>query len=95
MRWIDGLRLKHPLCGSRMLSFTLRRESRLAFRKRVQRLLRIMGIESTAQGRPRASLIQTTQSAFVCFDADPFAEQVKCGRPTSRRSPMKECPAAT
>ena len=48
MRRIDELHLKHPFYGSRMLSFTCSREGRLAFRKRVQRLMRVMGIESTA-----------------------------------------------
>ncbi len=48
MRRRDELQLKHPFYGSRMLSFTLRREGRRVFRKRVQRLMWVMGIESTA-----------------------------------------------
>jgi putative transposase len=48
MRRIDELHLKHPFYGSRMLSFTLRQEGRAANRKRVQRLMRVMGIESMA-----------------------------------------------
>ena len=48
MRRIDELRLRHPFYGRRRLSFTCSREGRQANRKRVQRLMRVMGIESTA-----------------------------------------------
>jgi putative transposase len=54
MRRIDELHLKFPFYGSRNLSFTLRSEGRQANRKRVQRLMRVMGLESMAP-KPKTS----------------------------------------
>lgn len=48
MRQIDELHLKHPFFGSRMISRTLRGRGTVANRKRVQRLMRLMGLESVA-----------------------------------------------
>ena len=48
MRRIDELHLKHPWFGSRMMTRMLKREGFEVNRKRVQRLMRQMGIESTA-----------------------------------------------
>lgn len=55
MRRIDELHLKHPFFGSRMLTQKLKGEGLTINRKRVQRLMRLMGLESTAQSRIRAS----------------------------------------
>ena len=46
MRRIDALHLKHPFYGSRTLSHELRGEGHEANRKRVQRLMRLMGLEA-------------------------------------------------
>lgn len=54
MRRIDEIHLEHPFYGSRLLSFTLRAEGHEANRKRVQRLMRQMGIESVAP-KPKTS----------------------------------------
>lgn len=48
MRRMDELHLKHPFFGSRMMTRTLKAEGVLVNRKRVQRLMRLMGLESTA-----------------------------------------------
>ena len=48
MRRMDELHLRHPSFGSRMLTRTLKREGLEVNRKRVQRLMRTMGLESTA-----------------------------------------------
>ena len=40
--------MKHPFFGSRMMTRTLKAEGVLVNRKRVQRLMRLMGLESTA-----------------------------------------------
>jgi len=48
MRRMDELHLKHPFFGSRMMTRTLKAEGVLVNRKRVQRLTRLMGLESTA-----------------------------------------------
>ena len=48
MRRIDELHLKRPFYGSRKLADALRKEGREANRKRVQRLMRRMGLEAMA-----------------------------------------------
>ena len=54
MRRIDEIHLEHPCYGSRLLSVTLRGEGHEANRKRVQRLMRQMGVESMAP-KPKTS----------------------------------------
>jgi transposase InsO family protein len=54
MRRIDELHLQRPCFGSRMLADALRKEGREVNRKRVQRLMRLMGIESMAP-KPKTS----------------------------------------
>jgi putative transposase len=46
MRWIDELYLELPFYGSRRMTFQLNEEGRCVNRKRVQRLMRVMGIEA-------------------------------------------------
>jgi putative transposase len=48
MRRIDELHLKYPFYGSRKMAETLRREGHEVNRKRVQRLMRLMGLEAMA-----------------------------------------------
>jgi putative transposase len=55
MRRIDETYLAHPSFGSRMMTAWLRREGLLVNRKRVQRLMRRMGLEAIYP-RPRTSL---------------------------------------
>jgi putative transposase len=54
MRRIDELHLKHPFFGSRMMTQALKREAHAINRKRVQRLMRLMGLESMAP-KPKTS----------------------------------------
>jgi putative transposase len=54
MRRIDEVHLKYPFYGSRKLSLELRNEGREANRKRVQRLMRLMGLEAMAP-QPKTS----------------------------------------
>jgi len=54
MRRIDELHLNHPFYGSRKLSYLLRQEGRDANRKRVQRLMRVMGLEAMVP-KPKTS----------------------------------------
>jgi putative transposase len=54
MRRMDELHLEHPAFGSRMLTQMLKREGQVINRKRVQRLMRLMGLESTAP-KPKTS----------------------------------------
>ena len=55
MRRLDELHLENPVYGSRRLTVLLHREGRAVNRKRVSRLLRLMGIEAIY---PRCSLSQ-------------------------------------
>ena len=48
MRRMDELHLKYPFYGSRKVARTLKAEGVVVNRKRVQRLMRLMGLESTA-----------------------------------------------
>ena len=45
---IDELHLELPFYGSRRMMFELNNEGRRVNRKRVQRLMRVMGIEASA-----------------------------------------------
>ena len=60
MRHIDELHLELPFYGSRRMTFELNKEGRGVNRKRVQRLMRVMGIEAlvprpgTSKAAPRA-----------------------------------------
>lgn len=54
MRRIDEMDLEHPFFGSRKLVQALKLEGKTVNRKRVQRLMRLMGLESTAP-KPRTS----------------------------------------
>jgi len=54
MRRIDELHPKHPFFGSRMLTQTLKKEEHGVNRKRMQRLMRLMGLESMAP-KPKTS----------------------------------------
>jgi putative transposase len=55
MRRLDQLHLEHPVYGSRKLTVVLRQEGQGINRKRVVRLLRVMGIEAI-YAKPRTSL---------------------------------------
>jgi putative transposase len=55
MRRLDELHLEHPVYGSRKLTVLLRQEGLALNRKRVVRLLRLMGIEAI-YAKPRTSL---------------------------------------
>ena len=46
MRWLDELHLKYPFLGARRLRDELNKRGRLVNRKRVTRLMRVMGLEA-------------------------------------------------
>jgi putative transposase len=54
MRRIDELHLRHPFFGSRMMTQTLKQQGLVVNRKRVQRLMRLMDLESLAP-KPKTS----------------------------------------
>lgn len=51
MRLLDELHLEHPAWGSRKLGVLLRQQGQVVNRKRVMRLLRVMGIEAICPRR--------------------------------------------
>jgi hypothetical protein len=55
MRRLDELHLEHPVYGTRRLAVSLRREGLVINRKRVVRLLRLMGI-AAIYAKPKTSL---------------------------------------
>ena len=55
MRRLDELHLEHPVYGSRKLTVLLRQEGLAVNRKRVMRLLHLMGIEAI-YAKPKTSL---------------------------------------
>lgn len=55
MRRIDELYTEHPFYGSRRMAAVLRREDHEVNRKRIRRLMRLMGLEAIYQ-KPRLSL---------------------------------------
>jgi putative transposase len=54
MRRMDEIHLKHPFFGSRAMTQTLKQEGFVINRKRVQRLMRLMSLESVAP-QPKTS----------------------------------------
>src|SRR5215468_2055259 len=54
MRRIDELHLKYPFYGSRKLADALRKQGHEVNRKRIQRLMRVMGLEAVAP-KPKTS----------------------------------------
>jgi len=63
MRRLDELHLAHPVYGSRRLRELLRREGQVVNRKRVSRLLQVMGIEAIY---PRRSTSQPQPGHRLC-----------------------------
>ncbi len=55
MRRIDELHLRHPALGSRKIAQLLSTKDRRVNRKRIQRLMNLMGIESIAP-KPKTSI---------------------------------------
>ena len=55
MRWLDGQFLRTPFYGSRRMAAVMRRDGLVVNRKRVTRLMRVMGIEAIYQ-KPNTSL---------------------------------------
>ena len=63
MRRMDELHLEHPFFGSRMMTRTLKAEGHDVNRKRTQRLMRVMGLESTAP-KPNTSKAAPEHAVF-------------------------------
>ena len=69
MRRIDELHLEFPFFGSRRMTFELNEEGRGVNRKRVQRLMRVMGIEALVPRSARAKARRGTRYIPICCAA--------------------------
>ena len=69
MRRIDELHLELPFYGSRRMTFELNKEGRGVNRKRVQRLMRVMGIEALVPRPARAKRRPGTRYTPTCCAA--------------------------
>ena len=87
MRRIDEIHLEWPFYGSRKLCEALRNEGTVVNRKHMQRLMRLMGLESlapkpdTSKPSPRAPRVPV-----FAEKSSHFPSRIRCGRPTSRTS---------
>jgi putative transposase len=87
MRRIDELFLAHPFLGSRRMAKMLSREGARVNRKRVQRLMRLMGIEALGSrrlGRSRTprSRRRGTRSIPTCCGVSRSSGPTMSGPPT-------------
>ena len=69
MRCIDELHLELPFYGSRRMTFELNKEGRGVNRKRVRRLMRVMGIEALVPAPARAKPRPGTRYTPTCCAA--------------------------
>jgi len=82
MRRIDELHLELPFYGSRRMTFELNKEGRGVNRKRVQRLMRLMGSRRWFRAPARAKPRRATRSIPICCAAWRLRSPITCGRPT-------------
>jgi hypothetical protein len=86
MRRIDELHLELPFYGSRRMIFERNKEGRGVNRKRVQRLMRVMGIEALVP-RPGTSKAAPGHKTYPYLCAAwRLPNRTMCGRPTSPMS---------
>jgi len=69
MRVIDEVYLAQPVFGSRQMTRWLRRQGYEINRKRVRRLMRLMGLEALYP-KPNLSRPQPGQPVYPCYDAE-------------------------
>jgi putative transposase len=86
MRWIDAQYLATPFYGSRRMTAELRLARRQVNRKRVQRLMRLMGLEALGPkpktSRPAAQ--HRIHSYITCSAAWRSIGRPRCGLQTPR-----------
>ncbi len=82
MRRIDELHLKRPFYGSRRMVFELNQAGHGINRKRVQRLMRVMGIEALVP-RPGTSKAAPGHKIYpICCAASASPSRIMSGPPT-------------
>jgi transposase InsO family protein len=87
MALIDCQYLRAPFYGSRRMTVWLREQGHAVNRKRVKRLMQLMGLEAIYQ-RPRTSAgpRPTTASIRTCCAGSASSGSTRCGPPTSATS---------
>jgi putative transposase len=91
MRWIDEQYLATPFYGSRRMTAELRLAGRQVNRKRVQRLMRLIGLAALGP-KPKTSRPAAQHRIYpTCCAAWRSIGRTKCGRPTS---PISRWPGA-
>ena len=66
MRWLDEQFLKTPFYGTRRMVAVMRRDGLVVNRKRVKRLMRLMGIEAIYQSPIPVWDIRRTRNTRIC-----------------------------
>ena len=86
MRRLDELYTAHPFLGSRRLTALLRFEGCQVNRKRVQRLMRHMGIAALGPKPRTTKPAQAIRFTRICCATSPLIGRTKCGLPISHTS---------
>jgi transposase-like protein len=81
MRRMDELYTKWPFYGSRRMVAALRQDGCAVNRKRVRRLMRLMGLEAIYQKPTPAKGIRTTRFTRICCADWRSIARTKCGAP--------------
>ena len=80
MRKIDELYTDDPSRGSRSIRRQLKRQGIRVNRKRIQRLMRLMGIGRSTLNREPPAAILAIRSIPICSGIWPLNDPIKCGR---------------
>jgi putative transposase len=85
MRRIDETYTAHPFYGSRQMTAVLRREGQAVNRKRVRRLMQLMGLQSLAPG-PDTSRAHPAHPVYpyLAHGISWCSGRIRCGPPISR-----------
>jgi putative transposase len=90
MRWLDEQYLATPFYGSRRMTAELRKAGRRVNRKRVQRLVRLMGLEALGP-KPKTSRPSAQHRVYPYLLRDlTTIDPTKCGLPTLLTSQWPE-----
>ena len=89
MRRIDELYLNYPFFGSRQMVRHLAREGVAVGRRRVRRLMRLLGLEAIYR-KPRTSVANPEHRVYpYLLRGLPSSARIRCGAPTSTYIPVQ------
>jgi transposase InsO family protein len=81
MRRMDELYTKWPFYGARRMVAALRQDGVMVKRKRVRRLMRVMGLEAIYQKPNTSKRHPDTRFVRICCAAWRLSGRTKCGAP--------------